>query len=413
MKRKTMIMHRTSTMAAALSFVMLAIACSARTATHPEPGAPDHTPTEAAGSGSYAAEDSARAPASGVRAITEEAYGEVDGKAVKLYTLTNKNGVFAKITNYGAIISELHVPDRNGKLADVVLGFENLDGYREKSPYFGAIVGRVANRIKNARFTLGGKAYKLAANNAPHHLHGGTKGWDKVVWDAEPIDSASGPALRLSYVSNDADEGYPGTVKARATYTLTNDNELRVQMEATSDATTLVNMAHHSYWNLGGHGSGTILDHELTLNASAYTPGNPVPDGAVKPVAKTPFDFTSAKPIGRDLKETGGKPVGYDHNYVVDGPPSELRRVARLKHPKSGRVMVIEADQPGVQFYTGNFLDGSVKGKGQVAYPQYSGLCLESQKFPNSINVPAWKAQVILEKGQVYKHTMIHRFAVE
>ena len=218
-----------------------------------------------------------------------------------------------------------------------------------------------------------GTRYTLEANDKPHHLHGGRKGWDKVVWNATAVDTAEGPALELTYVSKDGEEGYPGTVTARTVYTLTNDNELKVEMQATTDKTTLVNMAHHSYWNLGGHNSGTILDHELTLYADQYTPGTPmVPDGRIRPVKGTPFDFTRAKPIGRDLKQAGGTPIGYDHNFVVNGEPNQLRPVARLEDPKSGRVMTVSADQPGVQFYTGNFLDGSTRGKG-TTYVQYAG----------------------------------------
>jgi aldose 1-epimerase len=346
-------------------------------------------------------------------AIVAAPFGRQDDTSVQLYTLTNRNGLIVKITNYGAIVTELHAPDRIGRLGDVVLGFESLDGYLAGHPYFGAIVGRVANRIRNAEFTLEGTRYTLAANDKPHHLHGGRKGWDKVVWTAKTADTADGPSIELTHVSNDGDEGYPGRVTARTVYTLTHNNELKVEMHATTDRTTLVNLAHHSYWNLAGHDSGTILDHELTLNADRYTPGTPmVPDGRVLPVAGTPFDFTTAKRIGRDLKEAGGKPTGYDHNFVVNGEPNQLRPVARLKDSKSGRVMTVAANQPGVQFYTGNFLDGSHKGKG-ATYVQYAGLCLETQKFPNAINIPDWQNQVVLQPGQPYRHTMIHTFTTE
>jgi aldose 1-epimerase len=344
------------------------------------------------------------------KAIEKASYGKVDGKPVDIYTLTNARGAIAKITNYGAIVTELHVPDKAGKLGDVVLGFDNVGDYVKKSPYFGAIVGRVANRIKDATFELDGKTYKLNANNAPHHLHGGKKGWDKVIWKAEPSETPAGPSLKLTHVSPDGEENYPGTVTATAVYTLTNDNELKVEMQATTDKTTLVNMAHHSYWNLAG--AGTILDHELTMPADKYTPGDPVPDGKVVPVKGTPFDFTTVKVIGKDLKEAGGKPVGFDHNWVVNGDPHAFRQVAKLKDPKSGRVLTIHADQPGLQFYTGNFMDGTNKGKG-VTHAQYAGLCLESQKFPNSVNVPAWRAEVVLKPGQTYKHTMVHKFTTE
>jgi aldose 1-epimerase len=340
-------------------------------------------------------------------------FGRTDNTPVDLYTLTNRHGLTARITNYGAIVTELQVPDRSGALADVVLGFDNLDAYVAGHPYFGAIVGRVANRIGNAQFTLEGRPYALAANDKPHHLHGGRRGWDKVVWNAVLRNSTEGPSLELTYVSKDGEEGYPGTVTAKTVYTLTHDNELKVDMEATTDQTTVVNMAHHSYWNLGGHNAGTILDHELTLYADQYTPGTPmVPDGKVASVKGTPFDFTRAKPIGRELKQTGLTPIGYDHNFVVNGDAGQLRPVARLEDPKSGRVMTLSADQPGVQFYTGNFLDGPAKGT-NATYVQHAGLCLETQAFPNAINVPAWRDQVILRPGQTYRHRMVHRFSVE
>jgi aldose 1-epimerase len=344
-------------------------------------------------------------------AIAKTKYGTVDDKNVELYTLTNAKGLVLKVTNYGTIITELHVPDRNGKLADIVHGFDNLDAYLKKTPYFGATVGRIANRIKDAKFTLEGKTYTLAANDGANHLHGGKKGWDKVVWNAEAKETDRGPSVKFTYVSKDGEEGYPGTLTATTTYTLTSDNELRVEMEATTDKTTIVNMAHHTYWNLGGTASGTIEHQELTLFADKYTPGMP-PDGKIVPVAKTPFDFTTAKPIGKDLQAAGGKPVGFDHNFVVNGDPHKLRPAARVKDPKSGRVMTVDADQPGIQFYSGNFLDGSTKGKG-VTHQQYSALCLESQKFPNSVNIPAWRDEVILKPGQTYKHTMIHKFTTE
>jgi len=317
------------------------------------------------------------------------------------------------VTNYGAIVTELHVPDRDGTMADIVHGFDRVEDYVKSSPYFGATVGRVANRIKGAQFELEGKKYKLALNNPDtrSHLHGGIKAWDKVLWAARTSVSEDGPSIELRYVSPDGEEGYPGTVTAVATYTLTNDNKLRVEMVATTDKTTIVNMAHHTYWNLGGTGSGSIEDHELTFHADKYTPGMP-PTGQVKPVAGTPFDFTKPKAIGRDLKAVGGRPVGFDHNFVVNGDPHAMRPVARVKHPTSGRVMTLEANQPGVQFYTGNFMDGSTRGKG-ATHAQHSAFCLETQKPPNSINVPAWRKDVILEPGATYRHTMVHAFSAE
>jgi aldose 1-epimerase len=352
----------------------------------------------------------AKTQASRTQPIQKASFGQLEGKPVDLYTLTNARGAFVKITNYGAIVTELHVPDRAGKLGDVVLGFDNLDDYVKKSPYFGAIVGRVANRIKDASFVLDGKKFELTANDHANHLHGGTKGWDKVIWTATAKQTENGPSLELTYTSTDGEEHYPGTVRASAIYILTDDNTLSIEMRATTDKPTLVNMAHHTYWNLAG--GGTILDHQLTIPADAYTPGDPVPDGTIKRVKGTPFDFTTAKPIGKDLDAAGGKPIGFDHNWIVNGDPHALRQVARLRDPKSGRVMTITADQPGLQFYSGNYLDGSNRGKGVVQI-QHAGLCLESQKFPNAINVPAWQDQVILRPGQTYKHTMIHAFTIE
>ena len=343
-------------------------------------------------------------------------WGTVDGKEVSLFTLTNKNGLVMKVTNYGGIITEFSVPDRTGKVGDIVLGYDNLASYVKSTPYFGAIIGRVANRISSARFELGGKTYALAANNGKNSLHGGNKGWDKVVWDATALDTPAGPALQLTYTSKDGEEGYPGTVTAKNTYTLSNDNELKVEMEATTDKTTVVNMAHHTYWNLAGQGAGSIFDQELQLNADAYTPGDPltlIVNGEIKAVKGTPFDFTTSKAIGKDLKAAGGEPIGYDANWIVNGDKHTMRPVARVKDPKTGRVLTLRGDQPGVQFYSGNFLDGSLTGKGGVKYNQYNAFCLETQRFPNSINVPAWRGEVILEPGQTYRSTMIHSFTAE
>ena len=344
--------------------------------------------------------------------IAKAEFGKLGDKQVFVYTLKNQHGLTAKVMTYGATLTELDLPDRTGKFADVVLGFDNLDGYIKDSPYFGATIGRVANRIKKARFELEGKTYALAANAAPHSLHGGKQGWDKVVWDAEIVPRGAGSALQLAYASKAGEEGYPGTVSAKVVYTLTEQDELKVEFEATTDATTPVSMAHHTYWNLAGQSSGTILDQELMIHADRFTPGDPVPDGAIKAVKGTPFDFVQPKSIGRDLKAAGGKPVGYDLNFVINGEPNQLRAMATLKDPKSGRVLTLSADQPGLLFYSGNFLDGSAKGKG-ASYAQYAGLCLESEKFPNSINVPAWKDSVLLKPGQTYKHTMVHAFSVE
>jgi aldose 1-epimerase len=364
--------------------------------------------------GALAMISSAGVKAAAKGSIDKAKWGEADGKEVDLYTLTNRNGLVAKITNYGALVVELHVPDRNGQMGDVALGYDNLADYIKKNPYFGATVGRIGNRIANAQFELEGKTYKLAANNGTNHLHGGKKGWDKVVWDAEAMETPKGPALKLTYVSKDGEEGYPGTVTAVTTYTLTNKNELAIEMTATTDKTTIINMVHHSYFNLHGGTEGDIKDHVLTLFADKYTPGMP-PDGRVVPVAGTPFDFRKPKAIGKDLEAAGspgaGTPVGYDSNWVVNGSPDKMRPVGRVEDPVSGRVMTVEANQPGVQFYSGIFMDGTTKGKGRT-HTQYTGICLETQKFPNAINVPAWKDQVILKPGQTYRHDLVYKFSV-
>jgi aldose 1-epimerase len=269
----------------------------------------------------------------------------------------------------------------------------------------------VGNRIAQAKFELLGKKYALAANNAPHHLHGGKQGWDKLVWAAKAQDTEAGPSVLFSLTSEDGDEGYPGTVHAVAKYTLTQTNELRVEMEAAAEQPTPVNMVHHSYWNLGGHDSGSILGHELTVFSDQYTPGSPVPDGEVIDVKGTPYDFTVSKPIGKDIEAIDAKPQGYDGNWLVRGNPDDLRPVVKLEDPKSGRIMEIEANQPGVQIYTGNYLDGSIKGKGS-SYEFHGALCIESQKVPNAINVPKWRDSVILKPGGTYRHVMVHRFSV-
>jgi aldose 1-epimerase len=404
-----------------LPAIWMAVACGGaqtepNVAEAPAPGEPALAAEGTEAGGAAASPSAVEAK---VEAVTKAPYGKVDGQDVDLYTLKNANGLVMKVTNYGVIITEFWAPDRNGKLADIVGGYENVDGYVKKTPYFGTTVGRVANRIANAQFKLEGATYKLAANNGPHHLHGGVKGWDKVIWTGTPSGTATDPAVTFSYVSKAGEEGYPGTVTAKVTYTLTSKNELAIDMEATTDATTIVNPAHHTYWMLQGIGNGGIKDQILQIHAEKFTPGKPpkpgqdaVPDGTVKPVAKTPFDFRTPKPIGKDLEAAGGKPIGFDHFWIVDGDPNALRPVATLKDPKSGRVLTLEADQPGVQFYAGIFLDGTITGKG-VKYNQYDALCLETHKFVNAINVPAWKDQVILKPGQTYKQKMVHRFTTE
>lgn len=408
---------KVSTVCPQVAMILLAllnISCSARPVHVQEASSVEGEPSKTETAPEISERSPPDAAATKNTAIGVDDFGVYDGKEIKLYTLTNQNGLTLKAINYGAIVQELHVPDKNGKLADVVLGFDNLEAYVKGSPYFGATIGRVANRIGKAAFELEGKKYKLFPNDGPNHLHGGQKGWDKVVWNVEAKETDAGPQLLFSYTSPDGEEGYPGTVQAVVIYTLTHENELKVEMRATTDKTTLVNMAHHTYWNLGGQASGTILDHELQIESDEYTPALAlVPDGRVSPVKESPFDFSKPKLIGRDVKKAGGDPIGFDHNWIIRGEPDEFRPVARLKHPASGRVLDLSADKPGLQFYSGNFLDGTLSGKDGAKYPQYSGLCLETQAFPNSINVPQWRKEVILKPGEQYEHTMIHRFSFE
>ncbi|HVR86709.1 MAG TPA: aldose epimerase family protein [Planctomycetota bacterium] len=330
------------------------------------------------------------------------------------YTLTNAGGMTAKLTNYGTILTELHVPGRDGKTADVVLGFETPEDYLKGHPFFGATAGRVANRIGNASFNLDGKEYALARNNGPHTLHGGLKGFDKHVWAATQGDGPDGSWVSFSRTSPDGEEGFPGTVRATVLYRLTPRNELVIEMSATTDKPTLVNLANHTYWNLAGHGSGTILGQELQLHCDRYTPGDAtlVPKGTIDPVAGTPYDFTRPKKIGQDLEKTGGTPVGYDTNFVVNGKVGDLRPAARVVDPASGRVMELLTTEPGVQFYTGNFLDGTVKGKDGAVYVKHAGFCLETQKYPDAIHHPDWPSP-ILRPGETYRHVMVHRFLIQ
>lgn len=336
-----------------------------------------------------------------------------DGQAVDLYTLTNANGVVAKITTYGALLTELHVPDRTGAAADVVLGFKTLQGYEGDHPYFGATIGRVANRIAEGRFKLNGQEYTLATNNGPNHLHGGLKGFDKRVWKAQPVSVGGVPAVRFTYTSADMEEGYPGTLTATVTYTLTHANELRLEYTATTDKPTIVNLTNHSYFNLAGDGQGTILGHELTIMADRYTPVNDtlIPTGEIASVRGSVMDFNRSTPIGARIKEVPGPaPGGYDHNYVLSHGGGVLAMSATVREPKSGRVMEVLTTEPGVQLYTGNFLDGTLTGKAGVAYQKNAGFCLETQHFPDSINRPNFPP-VVLQPGRTYKSTTVYRFS--
>lgn len=335
-----------------------------------------------------------------------------DGQAVELYTLTNAKGGVVKITTYGGIVTEIHVPDRDGKLGNVVLGFASLDKYLDGHPYFGAITGRVANRIAGGKFTLDGQTYTLATNNGPNTLHGGKVGFDKRVWKATPKDSANGPQLSLHYVSKDGEEGYPGNLDTTVTYTWTDDHQLRIEYKATTDKPTIVNLTNHSYFNLGGEASGTILDHVLTLNAASYTAVNDtlIPTGKIEPVAGTPLDFTKPMPIGDRIEQVGKNPTGYDHNYVVDGKAGTLRPAATVKDPKSGRVMEVQTTEPGIQLYTGNFLKGEEVGIGGKPYVKHAAFCLETQNFPDAVNQKDFP-NVVLRPGQTYQSTTVYKFS--
>lgn len=333
--------------------------------------------------------------------------------AMELYTLTNGR-ITAKVSNLGAVLVALEVPDRNGKAADVVLGFDSIPEYAVNKPYFGATVGRFANRIAGAKFTLNGKDYQLAANNGPNSLHGGLKGFNKHLWTAEEVTPTS---VRLALVSPDGQEGYPGNLRVQVTYTVTPDNALKIDYEAKADAATPINLTHHSYFNLAGPQSQSILDHELTLNADSYTPGDDtmIPTGKIAPVAGTPLDFTKATKIGARIKQIPGEPGGYDHNFVIreggkpDAPPV---LAATVTDPTSGRIMEVLTTEPGIQFYSGNFLDGTDVGKGGVRYGKNHAFCLETQHYPDSVHQPSFPT-TILQPGETYKQTTLYRFSAK
>ena len=348
--------------------------------------------------------------------IKKQAFGMTDsGEPVELYTLTNANGMEARIMTYGGTVVSLKTPDRHGKLGDVALGYETLDGYVKNSPYFGAIIGRYGNRIGKARFSLDGKEHTLGKNNGENMLHGGFKGFDKVVWKAKEVKSKDGVGLSLSYVSKDGEEGFPGNLTVIVVYTLTNNNELKIEYNATTDKTTVVNLTNHSYFNLAGEGS--ILQHELMIDASRFTPVDAglIPTGELRSVKGTPMDFTRSTVIGaridqQDEQLTAGR--GYDHNWVLNNVTGSLALAARVYEPGSGRVMEIYTTEPGIQFYSGNFLDGSITGKNGQVYRKRYGLCLETQHFPDSPNKPGFPSTV-LKPGRKYKTTTIYKFSVK
>jgi aldose 1-epimerase len=346
---------------------------------------------------------------------TKMSFGKTkDGAAVEQYTLANSKGLKVNVITYGAIVTHIFAPDRDGKVENVVLGFDDLAGYLAGHPFFGAAVGRVANRIAKGKFTLDSKEYKLAVNNGPNALHGGLKGFDKVVWKAEAQNGADGPGVKLSYRSPDGEEGYPGNLDVTVTYTLTNQNELKIDYTATTDKATPVNLTNHSYFNLAGPKEGDVLGHELMLAADEYTPADDtlIPTGEIKPVKGTPFDFTTPTPIGAHIGDIKGDPGGYDLNYVLrtKGKVSEV--AARVYEPKSGRVLEMFTTEPGVQFYTGNFLDGKLKGSGGMVYKKQTGFCLEAQHYPDSVNQPKFPS-TILTPGKTYTQTTVYKFSAK
>lgn len=346
--------------------------------------------------------------------ITKEDFGTVDGKKVELYTLTNRNGLEAKVMTYGGVVVSLKVPDRNGNLADIVLGYDNLAGYLQDTSYFGSIIGRYANRIAKGKFTLNGVEYKLATNNGENHLHGGIKGFDKVVWDGSATKIPNGVRLKLAYISRDMEEGYPGNLLLTVFYTLTNSNELKIDYWATTDKDTVVNLTQHSYFNLAGEGTGDILKHELVINANRFTPVDStlIPTGELRSVSGTPLDFLRPTPIGARINQDEeqlklGK--GYDHNFVINGRGGVMRNAARAFEQSTGRVMEVWTTEPGMQLYTGNFLDGR-PGKGGKPYQFRYGFCLETQHFPDSPNHPKFPSAT-LKKGAKYSSSTIYRFS--
>jgi aldose 1-epimerase len=337
------------------------------------------------------------------------------GTPVEIYTLCNSEGMEATILTYGGIVTSLKVPDKNGKFGDVVLGYDNLGGYLTNSPYFGALIGRYGNRIAKGQFTLDGQTYTLATNNGPNSLHGGLKGFDKVVWTARPVETFYGHGLELTYFSKDGEEGYPGNFSVTAIYVVTEKNELLLQFTATTDKDTVCNLTHHSYFNL--RGSGDVLDHVVQINADKITPVDStlIPTGELKPVSGTPFDFRQPTAIGARIGDDNEQLKfgnGYDHNWVLNKSPGELILAARVFEPTTGRVMEVFTTSPGMQFYTGNFLDGTIKGKGGQVYKFRDAFCMEPQVFPDSPNHPNFPTAE-LKPGKTYKNTIIYKFSVE
>ncbi len=343
--------------------------------------------------------------------VTKESFGKTNGKEVYSYTLNNGNGIVAKLINYGAILTELHLTDKNQNVKDVVLGYDNLQDYINDDAYLGVIAGRYANRIAKGKFTLNGVEYTLATNNGPNHLHGGNKGFSKVVWDAEPLETEEGPAVKFTYQSRDGEEGYPGNLTVSVTYILNYDNELKIYYEAQTDKTTVINLTHHSYFNLAGHDSGNILGQFLTINADRFTEvdDTSIPTGQLIGLKGSAMDFTAGKKIGQHIDEVKG---GYDHNYVLNKPaPGQASLAAKAYDSQTGLAMEIVTTEPGVQFYTGNYLN-NIKGKAGTVYDKHAGFCLEAQHFPDSPNHPEFPTTV-LNPGETYTQLTVHKFYIE
>jgi aldose 1-epimerase len=350
--------------------------------------------------------------------VTTAIFGKLpDGRNVRKFTLANATGASIQAIEYGATITSLCMPDRNGKIQDVVLGYDSLQGYVDGTFYFGAIVGRYGNRIGKGQFQLDGKQYQLTVNNGENHLHGGKVGFNKVFWEGKILTDAAAPSIQFQYVSRDGEEGYPGTVTLKVTYTLTDKNELRITYEGTTDKPTILNPTQHSYFNLTGDPTQTILNHMLKIEADSITPVDKglIPTGMLLNVAGTPMDFRSATEIGLRINEPNEQlqfGQGYDHNWVLQGNSGQVRKAAELFDPKSGRLLTVLTDQPGLQFYSGNFLDGTAVGKNGISYKLRTGLCLETQAFPDTPNKPLFP-QVTLKPGQVYHQTTIYQFSAK
>ncbi len=348
--------------------------------------------------------------------ISERAFGQTkEGTRVSLFTLRNARGAEARISNYGGLVISLKVPDRNGKLVVVVLGYDNLASYLKETPYFGALIGRYGNRIAKGKFTLDGKEYTLAVNNGPNALHGGLKGFDKVVWAPSVLTTPNGPGLKLAYLSRDGEEGYPGNLSVTVVYTLTEDNALRVDYTATTDKSTVINLTQHSYFNLAG--KGDILNHVVMIPADKFTPVDStlIPSGELRPVEGTPFDFRIPTAIGARIGQNDEQLKfgnGYDHNFVINKPFGDLGLMARVYEPVTGRVLEVLSTEPGLQFYSGNFLDGKITGKYGQVYNFRHGFCMEPQHYPDSPNKPEFPS-VVLKPGETYRNTILFKFSTQ